>query len=104
MAFDLIPRQMVAFHGEGILQTKHFHDDDIEGGNVHYGTVRLCGAHFLGGGQTRKLMTSASTRRTEASNGDIIGIGAEAKSIDRDLSVSLPPFLHFFAPLIRQSR
>ena len=34
MAFDLISRQMVAFHGEGILQTKHFHDDDIEDGSV----------------------------------------------------------------------
>ena len=68
MAFDLIPRQMVAFHGEGILQTKHFHDDDIEDGNVHHGIVRLSGAHFLGGGQTRKLMTSASTQRTETSS------------------------------------
>ena len=44
MAFDLISRQMVAFHGEGILQTKHFHDDDIEGGNVHHRIVRLSGS------------------------------------------------------------
>ena len=94
MAFDLIPRHMVAFHGEGILQTKHFHDD-IEGGSVHHRIVRPTERSPLFGRRPNPETHDVSKYATHRSDGDIIGIGAEAKSIDRDLSLSscifLPP-------------
>ena len=98
MAFDLIPRQMVAFHGEGILQTKHFHDDDIEGGNVQPSHSPSYGAHFLGGGQTRKLMTSASTHIAQKQATETSSELAQRQSQSIATSLSLLPSCIFLPP------
>ena len=88
MAFDLIPRQMVAFHGEGILQTKHFHHDDIEGGNVQpsHSPSPLFGRRP--NPETHDVSKYAQ-RRTETSS-ELAQ--RQSQSIATSLSPSLPAF------------